>query len=1011
MIDLEKLLQKTIQGGNYVKVKKLSKLTALVLIFSLIVGFIMPQSYHAETNLGASIEKPISLKAVGSIDGTFNEPGAQWYQISPADVNKFSHMHLAVDSDQMVYVTVYANKENAKKDITYDQYRTSTYTEPDTSAAVVHFPYAWTGPYYIKVEYYGYDEDMEEMMIDEEVPPGENEFIPAKYTLSTKGEKLKPNADTSSGSDCPVEIGAKGQKGGAELLKSIRQFRDGILSKSEEGKKLSSLYYKSAPFLAVKLVVNKSAREEVYKNLEVLKPLITDLNKGNNSHVISEKEETAINALYDLSVGAVPAKLKAEMESIASKVNIKNLKGKEFADVIAKIGIKLPTQTANKYIVKLKSGKKLSSVKAKARSLSALSVKNNDSLFDDMFVVELDEDHFSGMSAQSKNKAMKATVSQIEKLPDVEYVEKVQTYKALSTDIQSGNQWSLMNTGKNDNVGEGKAGADIGNKKLQDLLKVQKGLKDTLVAVVDTGVDSTLADLNGKVVKGKNYIENNDNTMDDNGHGTHVSGIIAAKANNGYSMEGINQHAKILPVKVLDASGSGDTEQIAHGIKYAADKGAKVINLSLGGSYSRTLEYALKYAADKNVVIVAASGNDGQYGISYPAASKYAISVGATNSWDIVADYSNYGVGLDLVAPGSNIPSLLPDGNVTYLSGTSMAAPHVTAVAGLLLSKNPKLKPNDVRTMLHETSKHIEFVETDNKGSEGGSLIDLIGGGGGGIDIDPDEVTLPQGAELVSGYGRLNAYSIFSKLDLNVKLNAIYDNQNKVTGTTVKGAKIEVKKGSKVIGKATAATNGTFSAKIPVQKNKQQLSIVVTSGKAQTTFKTFVKKGTAPKAPKVSTISNKSTYVTGTAQAGVKVIVKNTSKKVVAQGTADSKGKFKLKLTKKQKAGTKLSVTSQDLAKRVSKSVTVVVKDKIPPAAPKVNKVTTKSTKVTGKAEAGSTVTVKYKGKTIGKAKASKKGNFTIKIKKKPAGATLYVNAKDKAGNISKTVKVKVKKA
>lgn len=115
IIDLEKLLQKTIQGGNYVKVKKLSKLTALVLIFSLIVGFIMPQSYRAETKSGASIEEAIPLKAVGSINSTFNEPGVHWYQISPADVNKFSHMHLAVDSDQMVYVTVYANKENAKK--------------------------------------------------------------------------------------------------------------------------------------------------------------------------------------------------------------------------------------------------------------------------------------------------------------------------------------------------------------------------------------------------------------------------------------------------------------------------------------------------------------------------------------------------------------------------------------------------------------------------------------------------------------------------------------------------------------------------------------------------------------------------------------------------------------------------------------------------------------------------------------------------------------------------------
>nr|MDH3164261.1 S8 family serine peptidase [Bacillus licheniformis] len=131
---------------------------------------------------------------------------------------------------------------------------------------------------------------------------------------------------------------------------------------------------------------------------------------------------------------------------------------------------------------------------------------------------------------------------------------------------------------------------------------------------------------------------------------------------------------------MLDSSGSGDTEQIANGIIYAADHGAKVINLSLGGPYSRVMEYALKYAASKNVTIVAATGNDGVSEISYPASSKYTLSVGATNNLDLVSDYSNYGKGLDMVAPGTDIPSLVPDGNVTYMSGTSMAACRDVAV-------------------------------------------------------------------------------------------------------------------------------------------------------------------------------------------------------------------------------------------------------------------------------------------------------------------------------------------
>lgn len=989
-------------------------MTAWVLIIALIAGFIMPQNLHAETIPATSIDDAATLASGQSIDGIFEQPGVQWYKITPTqkDITEFSHIKLQLTSDQMVNVSVYSSKENAEQNYTFEQYNAGTDMSPD--AATINFPIAWKGPYYVKVEYFGnIDEDGEMALADnqdEEQPPVEGGFGPAKFTLSAKDVKLPPSKDLSSGMDCPVEFSTSGKLSGADMLKSIRLFRDGILAKTQEGRNLSSLYYKSAPFIVLKLAMNKSAREEVYKNLVSLQTLIYDLNAGNSSHVISEKEEAAINALFNLSTAAVPAKLKAEMESISKKVDLSNLKGKEVADVAKKAGIQLPTQVKDKYIVKLKPGKKLSSLQSKSRSLSSLDVKNNNQLFDNMYVMELNDDQFSGMSAQSKTKAMKATVSQIEKLPEVEFVEKVQTYKALSADVQSPYQWSLANTGANDDKNDGKKGADIANNKLQNLVK-NRSLKDTLIAVVDTGVDYTLADLQGRVRTdiGKNFVDTSATPLDDNGHGTHVSGIIAASAGNGYSIEGINQKAKILPVKVLDASGSGDTESIAYGIKYAVDKGAKVINLSLGGKYSRTLEYALKYAADHNVTVVAASGNDGQYGISYPASSQYAISVGATNSWDLVSDYSNYGIGLDLVAPGTNIPSLYPDGNVTYMSGTSMAAPHVTAVAGLLLSNNAKLKVSDIRTILHDTAKNVAFEEKDNQG-EDGSMIDLIGGGG---MIDPDdEITLPQGADLVSGFGRLNAFSAVSKVDLHVKLSSIYDNQNKVTGTTVKGAKVEVKKGSAVIGKATAASNGTFSVKIPVQKSNQKLDVIVTDSKnvAQTTFKVFVKKGKAPAAPKVSAISNTSTYVTGTAQPEAKIVVKNAAKKIVAQGKADSKGKFKLKI-KKQKAGIKLYVTSEDLAKRVSKATTLVVKDKIAPAAPKVNKVTTKSTAVKGKAEVGSTVTLKYKGKTIGTAKTSKKGNFTIKMKKKPAGATLYLNAKDKAGNTSKSVKIKVKKA
>ncbi|GIN86311.1 cell wall-associated protease [Heyndrickxia sporothermodurans] len=985
--------------------KKVSKITALLLVFTLIVGFMIPQKYQAETVSVTPIEEATTITNGKVVEGTFEQPDVHWYKITPTSdqISKYSHMKLEVKSDQMVNVFVYSSKENAEKDQTFEQYAAGT--APD-APAVIQFPYAWDGPYYIKVEYYGFTEDPE-------IPLEGVELGPANYSMSTSSVKLPPNEEASSG-DCPVEFSASGKKSGKDMLKAIRLFRDGILSKTKEGRQLSSLYYKSAPFLAFKLAFSKSMRDEVYDNLVVLQPLVNDLNKNgvNSTRVISKDEEKAINALFDIASNAVPAKLKSQMDDLAEKIGLTSLAGERLIDVSSKAGMKLPDSSKGKYIVKLKPGKKLSSLQSKTKGSKAFSslsaVKKEDALFDNMYVVDMNDEQYAGMSASSKEKTLQATIKQVEKLPEVEFVEPVQTFHTLSKDIQSPYQWSLKNLGGD----EGKKGADIQNDKLQNLVN-KRNVKDTLIAVVDTGVDYTLSDLKNRVRTdiGKNFVDKSLPPMDDNGHGTHVSGIIAAESNNGYSMEGINQKAKIMPVKVLNAGGSGDTEQIAYGIKYAVDHGAKVINLSLGGQYSRVLEYVLKYAASKNVVVVAASGNDGQFGLSYPASSQYVISVGATNALDLVSDYSNYGVGLDLVAPGTKIPSLVQDGNVTLMSGTSMATPHVAAVAGLLLSKNPKLKVADIRNIFHETSDYVAFKETDNKGVEGGSIIDLIGGGGGAIGIDPDEFKLPIGSDLVSGYGRLNAFSAFSTVDLNVKVNPIADNQSIVTGSAVKGSKVQVKKGSKVIGKATVSSKGIFSVKIPVQKSKQRLQVIVTdsTGMAKATLAIYVKKGKAPAAPKVNTISNKTTYVTGKAQPEANVVIKNASKKIIGQGKTNAKGEFKVKI-KKQKAGTALYLTSVDLAKRTSSAVKVVVKDKIAPAAPKVNAVTSQATAVKGKAEKSSTVTVKTKSKTLGKAKADKKGNFSVKIKKQKSGTVLYVTAKDKAGNISKVTKVTVKK-
>ncbi|MGE7603385.1 S8 family serine peptidase [Peribacillus sp. NPDC097675] len=972
-------------------VKRVSRFTVCILIFSLIFGLMIPQRSQAATD-DTSIEEAKTIKNGDTLEGNFEKIGTRWYQITPTkeEIEKFSHIEFEVNSDRILNISVYADKEKAINE--EGNYWTSSY--PDEKA-IVDFPYAWDGPYYVKVEYFG--------ETDDEGNPLPEENNKATYSINAHSVTLAPTyGEEDESESCSVEISVTDKKSGESMLKTIREFRDEVLTKSSAGRSLSSLYYKTSPFLAFNLISNKTSKEEVYSNLVILKPLIAEMNeKGESSTaVISNKQQEAINALFNKTKAVAPSGLKDEMDKIAKKVDLDHLAGERVVDIATKAGITLPASksTDNKYIVKLKPGKSLSSVqsKAKGKGYGTLStVKKQEPLFEDMYVVELDKQEKKSVTA----------LSNIEKLPEVEYIEKVTKYKALSNDIQSPYQWSLNNLGGE----EGIKGADIDNNKLQNLIK-NRTLKDTLVAVVDTGVDNTLADLEDAVRMdlGKNFINKQANALDDNGHGTHVSGVIAAKSNNGYSMQGINPYAKILPVKVLDSYGSGDMEKIALGIKYAADHGAKVINLSLGGGYSRTIEYALKYASEKNVMIVAASGNDGVEEMSYPATSKYVISVGATNALDLVSDYSSFGAKLDIVAPGTAIPSLVPNGNVTYMDGTSMATPHVAAVTALLVSQNPSLKLSDVKQILHETSEYVAFKEEDNVDPYG--ELEGVNAEEGIRDATP-ALALPVGKDLISGYGRLNGFSALSKVDLKAKVNPIIDTQTKITGSAKKGSTIEVKNGKKTLGKTTASANGSFSIKIPVQKAEQRLTVIISDStkSAVASIKVFVSKGETPKAPTVKAVSDKDTYVTGKSQAGMTISIKNSAKKVIGKGNTDSKGNYKVKISK-QKAGTKLSVTATDVAKRESKATNVTVLDKTAPSAPKVDLVTDQSKKVTGKAEAGSTVTIKSQNKKVGSAVADKKGKYTVKISKKKAGVNLYVSAKDKAGNTGKATKVTVKK-
>lgn len=235
------------------------------------------------------------------------------------------------------------------------------------------------------------------------------------------------------------------------------------------------------------------------------------------------------------------------------------------------------------------------------------------------------------------------------------------------------------------------------------------------VAILDTGIDQDHEDLAGKVADNKNCTDSP--TVDDlYGHGTHVAGIAAAATNNSLGVAGLGYNATLMNVKVLDDSGSGYYSWVANCIIWAADNGARVINMSLGGpSKSKTLENAVNYAWNKGVVIAAAAGNSGNTSPTYPAYYTRVIAVAATDNNDNKASWSSYGRWVDVAAPGVSIYSTFPNHRYTinkslnydYASGTSMATPHVAGLAALVWATSYGTSNTNVRKQIENTADKI----------------------------------------------------------------------------------------------------------------------------------------------------------------------------------------------------------------------------------------------------------------------------------------------------------------
>ncbi|MGH8994169.1 MAG: S8 family serine peptidase, partial [Acidimicrobiia bacterium] len=263
-----------------------------------------------------------------------------------------------------------------------------------------------------------------------------------------------------------------------------------------------------------------------------------------------------------------------------------------------------------------------------------------------------------------------------------------------------------------------------------DAWSVTTGNPEVLVAVIDTDVDVTQPDLVGKVIQGENF--SGDSEPDQSGHGTAVAGIIAAQPDNGIGIAGLGWATRVLSVRVLDSDGKGFASEIAAGIRSAVDYNrtpeglplpggqVRVVNLSLqqdvesADQVSSELSDAIEYAQDQGVLVVAAAGNQSRGTAGYPANFPGVMSVAAVDHSDQLASFSNYGDWVDVAAPGVNVLSVAPGCDCwSTPSGTSFAAPFVSAAAALVMAAEPDLTATQVTARLKQTAAQVAGTGTD----------------------------------------------------------------------------------------------------------------------------------------------------------------------------------------------------------------------------------------------------------------------------------------------------------
>jgi len=309
----------------------------------------------------------------------------------------------------------------------------------------------------------------------------------------------------------------------------------------------------------------------------------------------------------------------------------------------------------------------------------------------------------------------------------VEFVEKdfLLEPTAIPNDPGFSNQWYLTTI------------------KAPEAWDITTGISSIPIAILDTGVDPTHPDLQGKLISGYNFYDNNNEWSDVFGHGTKVAGSAAAITNNGIGVAGVAQNNQIIPIRITNTEGWARYSAMSEGIIYAADQGAKAANLSFHIFNGDTLNSAAKYMYDKGGWVVASGGNTGVY--ENYSDNPYIISVGATDSSDEITYFSSQGPYIDFAAPGSTIYTTKRGGTYDYAAGTSFSSPITAGVIALLFSNNPSMSPDQVYDALKNSAVDLGAPGRDD--SYGWGRIDAYGALGGSTPptVSIDDVSIAEG--------------------------------------------------------------------------------------------------------------------------------------------------------------------------------------------------------------------------------------------------------------------------